>query len=459
MRIIIIGAGQVGGTLAHGLAFENHDVVLVDKNGSRLQALQAKLDIGVVEGHGSYPDVLREAGADNADMIVGVTDSDEVNMIACQVAYSLFNIPKKIARVRSPHYFIRRELFGKENLPVDVFISPENLVVSYIKDLIDCPGALEVLRFAGGKVKVIDVCPYYGGPIVGHSLSGIRSYLQRKNVDAKISAIYRGQQSFPLHGETVVEMGDEVFFVAAGDDIPVIMKAIHRWEQPCKRIMIVGGGNIGSRLAQTLELDHKVKLVDSSPEVCKRLTERLHKTTVLLGEAADVELLKSENIEQIDMFCALTDDEEANIMSSMLAKRLGARQVMALVKRAAYVDLIDASEIDFALSPQQITSGAILKHIRKGDVVNVHSLRRGTAEAIEIIVHGDKDTSLIVDRKLSEIRLPKGSTIGAIVREDNVIIPQGDTVIQANDHLVIFVADKRYISDLEKIFQVGVTYV
>jgi trk system potassium uptake protein TrkA len=458
LQILILGAGQVGATVAQDLSRENHDVVIVDRDADRLRELQARLDIGITVGHASYPEILREAGADHADMIIAVTDSDEVNMIACQVAYSLFNTPKKLARVRSPHYFIRKELFSKENLPVDVFISPEQLVMTYIKQLIDYPGALQVLSFAHNRLKLVDIKPFYGGPLVGRTLNEIGKRLQEKKVDARVAALFRGQRSVPLGGETVMEVGDEVFFVAASDHIPTIMKTLKRWDYPFKRVMIVGGGQIGSRLAQNLEHDYHVKLIENRPDACRPLAEQLHRTIVLSGDGTDAELLRSENIEQVDIFCSLTNDEEANIMSCMLAKRLGARQVMTLVNRPAYVDLIEGSEIDIAVSPQQITSGAIFKHIRRGDIINVHTLRRGAAEVIEAVAHGDSHTSYLVGRRYGELRLPKGTSLSALVRDNNVIIPKNDTKIASGDHMVLFVSDKRSIRDVERMFQVSIAF-
>ena len=457
MKIIILGAGQVGSTLAETLSSENHDISVVDVDNKNLRALQDRLDIRTIRGHASYPGVLRQAGAKDADMLIAVTDSDEVNMVACQVAYSLFSVPRKIARIRSPHYFIQRELFGHEDLPIDVFISPEQIVTDYIKELIDYPGSLQVLNFADGKVKLVGIKPYYGGPLIGKSLKKLKDYVPE--VDFRIAAIYRENQTISLSSDTVIEVGDEVFFIAASEYIRPIMGTLRRLDQPYKRIIIAGGGNIGFSLTKVLEEDYNVKVIEQNLKRCEHIAELLHDTTVLHGDVADRELLISENIEHTDVFCAVTNDDEANIMSCMLAKRLGARLVIALVTRPSYADLIEDSGINIAISPQQATTGSIFTHIRRGDVVNVHSLRRGAAEAIEAIAHGDQKTSKVVGLRLCDIKLPKSTTIGAIVRGEEVIIPHHETVVESDDHVILFVADKKNIRDVEKLFQVSVTFV
>lgn len=456
MKIIILGAGQVGGSLAESLTQENHDVTLVDINEARLNELQEKLDLKVVLGRCSYPDVLREAGADRADMVIAVTDNDEANMVACQVAYSLFNVPMKIARIRSQHYLIRKELFDKNHLPIDLFISPEQLVTHYVRELIDHPGALQVLDFSEGKVKLLAVKPYYGGVLVSKKLSQLPEYIP--HVAIRVVAIFRNDRSIELTGETTIEIGDEVFFVVAGEHVNTVMSALRRAEEPYKRIVIAGGGNIGSCLAKALEKDYQVKLIELDRKRCELLAEKLTHTTVLCGEASDKNLLLSENVEHADVFCAVTNNDEANIMSCLQAKRLGVKQVMALITRTAYVDLIEGGSINIAISPQQTTIGFILAHIRRGDAVSVYSLRRGAAEAIELIAHGDHKTSKVVGRKLSEIKLPRGTHIGAIVRDSKVKIAENELLIEAEDHVVLFVSDKRDIGAVERLFQEGTSF-
>lgn len=458
MKIIILGAGQVGASVAHNLVSEANDITVVDTDPRILQELQDRLDLRTVLGNATHPPVLMRAGADDADMVIAVTRSDEVNMVACQVAYTLFRTPTKIARVRAVEYLSYPQLFGPESIPIDVLISPEQLVTQYVKRLIEHPGALQVLDFADGKVRLVGVRAYYGGPLVGHELRTLREHMP--GVPTRVAAVFRRGKPIIPGGDTVIEAGDEVFFIAARKNIRAVMSELRRLEKPVKRIIIAGGGNIGKRLAQALEDRYRVKLIEHNAQRARAIAEDLKRTIVLLGDAADEDLLLEENIENTDVFCALTNDDEANILSSMLAKRRGARMVMALINRPAYVDLIQGSEdIDIAISPQQATIGSLLAHIRRGDVVNVHSLRRGAAEAIEAIAHGDPSTSKVIGRRIEQIKLPAGTTIGAIVRGDEVIMGHHDTVIQAEDHVILFLVDKRRIGEVERLFQVGVTFL
>ncbi len=453
MQIIVLGAGQVGGSLAETLLAENHDITLVDINEKRLKEYADRLDIRTILGRCSYPDVLRQAGADDADMIIAVTDSDEANMVACQVAYSLFNIPTKIARIRSEHYFIRKELFGKENLPIDVFIAPEQLVTQYVTQLILHPGALQVLEFGGGLVKLVAVQPYYGGTLIGKTISEFDELLP--SVRARIVALFRDNCSVELKDDTVIDIGDEIFFIAAADDVADVMGLFRRAEAPYQRVMIAGGGNIGRCLAQELQKCCRVKIIDHNHKRCEDLAADLDHATVLCGEVSDENLLTNENIEHTDAFVAVTNDDEANIIASLQAKRLGVKQAMALMTRRAYVDLIEGGQINIAISPQQITVGSILAYIRKGDVRTVYSLRRGAAEAIEAVAHGDKKTSKVVGKRIGDIKIPKETIIGAILRGDMAMIPDEDTVIESEDHVILLVGDKKRIREVGKLFQVS----
>jgi trk system potassium uptake protein TrkA len=452
MKIIILGGGQVGTSLAESLLMDKHEITIVDVDEARIDALQERLDIRGVVGPCSYPDILRRAGADDADMIIAVTNNDEANMVACQVAYSLFHTPTKIARIRSQHYFIRKELFGSENLPIDVFISPEQLVTENVESLIAYPGALQVIPFAEGRIKMVAIKPYYGGALVGRSVGYLESHMPE--VKAKIVAIFRNDHLVELKPETTIEVGDEIFFVAASEDVKAVMGAFKRTQQPYKRVMIAGGGTIGRHLAKALQERYQVKLIEGSKRRCQRLSTVLDDVMVLHGEASDKQLLIDENIEHADVFCAVTDDDEANIIACMQAKRMGVKQVMALITRTAYVDLIEGGPINIAISPQYVTIGSILAHVRQGDVISVHSLRRGAAEAIEVVAHGDEKDSKVVGRKLSEVKLPKSASIGALVRQGVVIIAEDNVVVETGDHIVILVADKRHIADIEKLFQV-----
>jgi len=456
MKIIILGAGQVGSSVAQNLASEANDITVVDNRPEILRDLQDRIDIRTVIGPASHPEVLTRAGAEDADMILAVTNSDETNMIACQVAYTLFHTPIKVARVRAQEYLAYPKLFTQEALPIDVLISPEQLVTDYIRRLIEQPEALQVLEFAGGRVQLVAVRAVEGGPLVGQELRELRSHMP--GIEARVAAIFRSNRNILPKGDTVIEANDEVFFIAARKNIRAVTSELRDLDKPVKRVIIAGGGNIGLRLAKSIESRYQVKLIDRNPETARRLSEQLGSAIVLLGDAADEELLLDENIENTDVFCALTNDEEANILSAMLAKRLGARKVMSLINRPSYVDLVQSEAIDIAISPQQATIGSLLTHVRRGDVAAVHSLRRGAAEAIEAVAHGDNKTSKVVGRTVDEIKLPPGTTIGAIVRGEDVIVAHHNTVIESDDHVILFLVDKQHIPTVERLFQVGVTF-
>jgi len=457
MNIIILGAGQVGASAAESLSSESNDITLVDMNVTLLEELSDRLDIQTVVGHASHPDVLKRAGIRDADMLVAVTNSDETNIVACQVAHSLFHTPTKIARVRSQEYLKYQELFNDNVLPIDVLISPEQLIAEHIQRLIEYPGAIQVLDFAGGRARLVGVKAYYGGPLVGHEISNLKKHMP--GIDSRVAAIFRRGKGIVPDGNQVIEADDEVFFIAATKDIRAVMSELRRLDKPIKSIMLAGGGNIGKRLAQALEKKYHVKILERSRQRAENLSRDLNKAIVLQGDAADEDLLLEENVDQMDVFCALTNDDEANILSSMLTKRLGARKVMSLINRHAYVDLMESQgSIDVAISPQQITISGLLAHVRRGDVVAVHSLRRGAAEAIEAIAHGDTANSKVVGKRVEQIKLPKGTTIGAIIRGEEVIMAHHDVVIENEDHLIMFLLDKKKFHAVEKLFQVGVSF-
>lgn len=453
MKIIILGAGQVGSNLAASLVAENNDITVVDLDPARLSELQDRFDLRTVRGYAAHPSTLKVAGAGDADMLVAVTQSDETNLVACRLAATLFNIPTRIARIRANDFLESEGEFLSEHFGVDHIISPEQEVTDTLRRLIEHPEALQVLDFAGGKVRLVAVRAYHGGPLIGHELQDLRRHMP--DIDARVAAIYRRDRGIVPKGITVIEPGDEVFFLARKQDIPVVMRELRRMERPVKRVMIAGGGNIGRRLAASLERNYEVKLIDHNKAVCAQLAEQLHRTLVLQGDATDEDLFEQENIEAIDVFCALTNDDEANIMSALLAKRMGAQRVIALINRSAYVNLVQGGEIDIAISPAQATVGPLLSKIRRGDMAAVHSLRRGAAEVLEIVVHGDLKTSKVVGKRIGDVALPDGASIAAIIRGEDVLIAHHDTLIQAEDHLIVFALNKRIIPKVEKLFQVG----
>ena len=458
MKILILGAGQVGSSAAYHLSREEaNEVTVVDMRPDILRELQDRLDIRTVVGHAAYPEVLDRAGANDADIVVALTDTDETNMVACQVAYTTFHTPTKIARIRSAEYMSANKLFTQEAIPIDVRISPEQLVCEYIEQLILYPGASQVLDFAGGRVRLVGAMADRDWLLVGQRVATLKDHIP--NTEMRIAAIYRHGTAMLPDGDTVIQEGDEVFFIADRKDIRVFLSEMRRLEDPVRRVVIAGGGNIGVRLALALEQTNQVKIIERDPKRARHISEQVNKAIVLVGDAADEELLLEENIDNVDVFCALTNSEEANILSSMLAKRLGSHKVLALINRASYVDLVEAGSIDIAISPQQITIGSLLAHVRRGDVVKVHSLRRGAAEAIEAIAHGDEQESQVVGRKIEDIDVPKGTAIVALVRDDQVVMAHHDTVIETDDHVILFMTDRRKIEQIETLFQVGVSFV
>ncbi|MBE2896999.1 Trk system potassium transporter TrkA [Pasteurellaceae bacterium HPA106] len=452
MKIIILGAGQVGGTLAENLVSEDNDITVIDHDQQRLNSLLDKYDLRVVFGNAASPRVLREAGAADADMLVAVTSSDETNMIACQMAYTLFGTPTKIARIRNNDYLREKErLFQTDVIPIDHIIAPEKLVIEDIVNLIDYPGALQIAHFADKRISLAVVKAYYGGPLVGYAISALKEHLP--HIEARIVGITRQDRYIRPQVSTIIEAGDEVVFICATPHIRAVMSELQRLERPYKRVMIVGGGNVGAGLAKLLEDKCRVKLIERNPQRGEILAEKLPKTLIFTGDASDQTLLFEEHIDNIDVFFALTSDDEANIMSALLAKRLGAAKAMVLIQRIAYLDLIQGGTIDIGISPQQSTISALLTYVRKGDIKNVALLRRGNAEAVEVIAHGDKTTSHVVGRKLVDIKLPSTCILGAILRNNEVIIAKDNTIIEDGDHVVLFLNDKKQIPDVEKLFQ------
>jgi len=444
--------------MADILASEANDVTLVDIDAGHLRTLQDRLDIRTVTGNASFPTVLSQAGADDADLLLAVTNSDEVNMVACAVAGARFHTPTKLARIRSTEYLNCPEMFGPRAIPVDVLISPEQVITEHITRLIEYPSALQVLGFAGGRIQLVSVRAYQGGSLVGHPLRELREHMP--TIDTRVAAIYRGEEVVIPKADTVIQPDDEVFFVAARRHIATVMSEMRHLEKPVKRVMLAGGGNIGFRLARELENKrYNIKLVERDRLRAETIADGLDETVVLHGDAADEDMLVQENIRSMDVFCAVTNNDEANILSAMLAKRLGARRVMALINRSVYVGLFERSDIDLVISPRTVTVGGILAHIRRGDVVAVHALRGGRAEAIEAIAHGDERSSRVVGRGVRDLPLPPGTGIGAILRDDQVLVAHHDTIIQSGDHIILFVVDKKHIAEVERLFQVDVTYV
>ena len=483
MKIIILGAGRVGQSVADSLVSERNDITVIDTDAERLRDLESRFDLRGVVGNGIEPAVLAEAGAQDTDLLIACAAQDETNLVCCKVAQLMFNIPKRIARVRSTGFQRDERLVGPEGFAVDRIICPEESLTRYIGKLIDYPEAMQVREFAGGRACLVSVRARAGAPMVGHTVAEMRN--STPDVAVRLVAIYRRFPEEPdrfvaCAGETRIEPGDEVFVLAAREHIAHVLATLHRSDaspvRPVRRIMIAGGGRVGLHLA--LELGKEpgrflVKIIEDDSARCIELASRLPSDVLVLqGDTTDENLLGDESIDEIDLFLALTDDDEDNIMSCLLAKRLGARRVLALINRRSYADLMHGTQIDIALSPAQAMLGELLAYVRQGDVQAVHSLRRGVAEALEIVVRGDRKASRVVGRKVSDLALPRDVHIGLIVRglpdspdvsadelrEPQVIIPRSATALESGDHVVFFLPHKRLVRDVEKLFRVSPTF-
>ena len=453
MKIIILGAGRIGGSLAIGLAQENNEITLVDLSEQRLHSISNRVDLRTLRGHGAHPNILAQAGAENADMLVALTASDEVNMVACQVAYSMFKTPLRIARVRAAEY-IRQQaaLFQAEALPVDVLISPEQVAARSVERLIRQPGVLQVIEFAEGLAQLAAVRVGAGAPAAGRRLAELHQSLPKAQLH--VAAVYRAGQAVRPDPDLRLKVRDEVFVLAASAQLGRVIEQLRADLHAHRHVLLAGGGNVGGSVAAALEGEFRIKLIERDARRARYLSEQLGNTLVLHGDATDENLMLDENLRDMDVFCALTDSDEANILSAMQAKRMGAYTVIALINRPSYIALVERA-IDIVVSPQQATMSELLTHIRRGDVLSVHSLRGGTAEALEAKAHS---TANAVGRPLGALDLPDSVDIGALVRGQELIIPDDATVIEPDDRVILFVGDKRCIRDVERLFQVSATF-
>ncbi len=450
MKIIILGAGRVGFTVASNLSSENIDITLIDKSQTVIDTVCERLDVSVICGSVSHPDVLESAGIKQADIIVAVTGSDETNMMACQIAHHLFNVPKKIARVRAQSFIdLKDQLFHEGAIPIDVIINPEHEIVHFIKNLILHPGSQQVLSFANSALNLIETKCNHHSSLVGKSLEKLTVQLQ--GVYARIAIIYRRSEVLVPNNQTIIEGNDRLFFIAASDDIQKVLSLLFNQNKPYKRLVIAGGGRIGLGLAKELENTLQVKIITKSTEKAYALSEQLDHSIVLCGDASDEAFLLDENIDRTDVFCTLTSDDETNILCSMLAKSLGAKVVMSLVDRNAYMSMVDNGSIDNVIYPQHTTIGKILSQVRQGDITSVHSLLRGKAEAFEAIVQENSKFN-IAGKTIRDIKLPPGALIIGLVRDSQSLPARGDLVVEVSDHLILFIADKSAIDQIGALF-------
>ncbi len=461
MKIIILGAGRVGESVAESLVSEHNDITVIDQDPAKLRLLEERLDLRGVVGNGIQPSVLAEAGARDADMLIACAALDESNLVCCKVAHDSFQVPTTIARLRSSELIEGEELLGKTGFAVDRVICPEASVTRYIHQLISYPEALQVLEFAEGRASLIAVRATAGSVLANHAIGEFRDLIPQ--AEMRVVAVYRHDAELETTPQTRILPGDEVFVLADTRKIHAVLSALHAVDRPVQRLMIAGGGRVGLRLARSLVGQCEVKIIERDRKRCDYLASQLPSQVLILhGDVADEDLLLEENVGEMDMFIALTSDDEDNIMSAMLAKRLGARRVLSLINRRAYADMMQGSTIDIAISPSQAVIGELLTVVRRGDVAAVHSLRRGAAEALEGVARGDAKTSRLVGRRVQDLRLPTGVRIGAIVRgsgeASEVLMPHHDTCIESDDHVILFLPSKRLVREVEKLFQVSATF-
>lgn len=458
MKILILGAGRVGSSVAENLVSEQNDITIVDLDATLLAALQERLDLRVVAGNCTHISVLEAAGAHDADMLIACTASDEANLVACRVARLIFNVPQRIARIRSQEFYERPELIGSDGFCIDHLISPERSVTTYLHRLIAFPQALQVVDFANGQVTLALV-HVEKSSAMAHQLAGDVAQLL-PGVPAHILLLFRQGKPIEVAPQTMVEANDELLVLVDARHARRALQELRAGARSARRVMIAGGGNIGSRLAHELAAEgYAVKVIENNLRRCEHLSTMLPaKVLVLHGDATDEVLLEDENIEGTDVFLALTNDDENNIMSALLAKRMGARRVMSLIGRRSYGELMEGSRIDVALAPDQATIGELLRHVRRGDVVAVHKLRRGATEALEAIAHGDAASSKVVGRRVRQIKMPHGASIGALVRGERILTPDQDPVIESDDHVIILVTRRRVIPAVEALFQVSASF-
>jgi trk system potassium uptake protein TrkA len=444
MRVIIVGAGEVGFQIARFLSAEGIDVIVVDKSKEKLGRITEDLDVAVVEGEGGAPSVLKEAGAEKANILLAVTDIDETNMIACLVAKVMFQIPRNVARIRNLDYIGNEMLL--QSLGINSAISPEVEAAKAVIRLLEVPFAADVEEFENGKVKVIGFRIPSDSKLIGKALKN----LNLTDPKILIGAIQRGEQTIIPTGNDTIKKEDIIFLPLKAENVEPVCQSIGGVQQPVKRVMIVGGGRIGFYVAKTMEArDVSVKVIEKDAERCKFLLKSLEKCVILHGDGSDQKLLEEENINDMDVFAAISNNEEVNIMASLLAKRLGVKKVITIVNRTDYLPLADNLGIDAVLSPRLITAGTILKYVRAGNILSLTTVAEGKAEIMEAEV---KKESILIGKTLREVELPKKSLIGAIIRSNDVIIPSGSDKILNGDKLIIFTL-KESVKQVEKLLQ------
>ncbi|MFO7965961.1 MAG: Trk system potassium transporter TrkA [Desulfobacterales bacterium] len=453
MKIVIVGAGEVGFQIASHLARENKDVVVIDQNAAAVRRVSDILDVQTVQGSGSSPDSLLEAGIKEAEILLAVTNSDETNLVACLVADIISPSTKKLARIRAAAFDVFYETFKTQPPRIDTIINPEIEVVKTIDMLMSVPGAVDVGEFAEGRIKLIGVRLDKNEPVIGVPL--LELPLKVKHPVPLIAAVIREENLIIPRGNDKLYAGDLVYFISEGGNLMETLSIFNVRAEPVRRVLIIGGGRIGFRLARLLEKKSiHTKLIEKDEKRCLQIADRLNKTIVLHGDGSDQELLREENIRDVDVVVTLTNDEETNILSSLLAKQLGAKKTITQISKFSYFPLMTAIGLDQVVSPRLSAINTILQHIRRGKVLSAMSIKGEQAEVLEAEA---METSDIVNKPLKNIHMPKGSLVTGIIRKDEFIIPSGDSVILPNDRIIIF-ARRQAISKIEKILAVKLEF-
>lgn len=447
MKIIIVGAGQVGSSLSVNLVKEGNDVTLIDKSPDLLENIADKIDLQTIHGNGAHPRILEAAGAHKADMIVAVSKSDETNMIACQVAYTVFGVEKKIARIRDLEYLNYENLFADESTPIDYTISPDLIASNYIKKLISNQGTHQIFNFSNDEDSFINIF-YEENNDNENSIKHYQTSCDKFN--SKICAFIRNDKLFSIEDDDILQAGDELLIICKEENIVDVTKIFKRVKDN-KRIMITGGGNIGKHLSDSMSGNFQVKVIEKNEDRAEYLSEVLDDVTIINADSSNEDILLEENIEHMDVFCALTNDDEANILSAMLAKKLGSKTVMSIINKTSYSDLVEKQEIDIIISPEDLTIGALLTHIRKGSILKAHSLMHGFLELLEIEVRDNPDTK-ILGKNIGQLNLSENIVLCCIIRNNEFIFDSSNILLEQSDRLVCLV-NKKDVKQIEDLFE------
>ncbi len=453
MKIIIIGAGEVGFHIASRLARENKDVVVIDRDQNAIRRVSENIDVQVLMGSGSNPVILEEAGIKEAEILLAVTDSDEINLVACLVANIISPATKKLARIRSAGFDDYHDTFREHSPHIDTVINPEIEVVKTIDSLLSVPGAVDVGEFADGRMKLIGIRLDKTARLAGIRLSDIPSMAGRLN--ALIAAIIRDEELVIPSGNDKLLPGDLIYFISEKKNLTETLAAFDKYAKPLKRVLIVGGGRIGYRLANLLEKKSVyTKIIERNKDRCAVLAEKMNKTVVLCGDGSDQRLLLEENIRDMDAVITLTNDEETNILVSLLSKSMGAGQAITKISKFSYFPLMATIGMEQVVSPRLSAINTILQHTKRGKVLSAISLKGEQAEVLEAVA---LDTSDIVGKPLKNTVFPKGALLIGIIRDDEAIVPSGDTVVEPDDRIIIF-ARRDAVSKIEKILTVKLEF-